>query len=429
MASTIFIRRALAALLGVLWFSCLPLRDLDSAASGGGAGRSGSGGATTAAGGSGGAAMGGAGGGSAISGVGGSAAWPPSDGGGDGAESPVGTGGSGAGGARDAAATDLAIDAPAVGGARDAGAGGARPSGGVTGLGGTMVGTGGYTSLQGGASGSGGASSSGGTSGLVAPDLPDIDNSPVQGEITYSAGASWDIDGDQWPAFEIHTPTASYWLVKSDAAIVSITDSSQLQWINFSSGFRPNRGVPNLGGCCQPGNPTKLGLPTMTTEMDPSFTVTSSHLRLVSKSDDASYWLVWDFFLTHFTLTINRAAKPFGFTYRGVPGGALSSLDQLVLAGGTSRSASNPYSTVLPGPAGWVYFTHPAATQSLFLIQHSDDALSDTYRIADGDTAMFVFGGGQMTQTPVRFSLGLVDSCDDQDVSSRIAFVQSAIQN
>ena len=267
----------------------------------------------------------------------------------------------------------------------------------------------------------------GGTTGLVAPDLPDINDSPVLGDITYSAGASWDIDGDQWPAFEIHTPTASYWLVKSDAAIVSINDTTGLQWINFSSGFRPNRGVPNLGGCCQPGNPAKLGLPTMTTEIDPSFTVTSNHLRLISKADDGSYWLVWDFFLTHFTLTINRAGKAFGFTYRGVPGGAFNADDQLVLSSGTIRSATTSYSGDLPGPSEWVYLSHPAAKQSLFLIQHSDDALPETYQIADGDSAMFVFGGGKITQTPLRFSLGLVNSCDDQVVRARITFVQNAI--
>ena len=147
-------------------------------------------------------------------------------------------------------------------------AGGAPSSGGVTDSGDSRLGTGGSTVAAGGSIGQGGSSQGGaagaaGTTGGPAPDLPDIDNSPVQGAITYSAGASWDIDGTQSPAFEIHTPTASYWLVKADAAIVSISDSSQLQWINFSSGFRPNRGVPNLGGCCQPGNPTKLKLPMM----------------------------------------------------------------------------------------------------------------------------------------------------------------------
>jgi hypothetical protein len=165
----------------------------------------------------------------------------------------------------------------------------------------------------------------------------------------------------------------------------------------------------------------------MTTEVDPSFTVTSSHLRLVSKADDGSHWLVWDFFLTHFTLTINRATAPFGFTYRGVPGGAFGSGDQLVLPDGTLRSAAVPYTADMPGPAEWVYLTHPTANQSLFLLQHSDDSLPETYRIADGDTGMFVFGGGQITQTPIRFSLGLIDRCDDQAVRARIEFVRAAI--
>jgi hypothetical protein len=389
---------AASFLTGLLCFSCLPLRDLDSTAAGPGTGGAGSGGL---------AATGGAGG----------ATTPLGSGGG----TSVGTGGVGTDGSPEA--VDLPADAP-TGGAGEVGAGGTVSSGGATGSGG-VVGTGGSTSARGGAIGSGGAI--GGGTGSGAGGLPDIDNSPVLGEITYSAGASWDIDGTQWPAFEIHTPTANYWLVKADAAIVSITDNSQIQWINFSSGFRPNRGVPNLGGCCQPGNPTKLGTPTMTTEVDPSFTVTSSHLRLVSKSADASYWLVWDFFLTHFTLTINHAATPFGFTYRGVPEGALGSADQLVVAGGTSRSAANPFTTTLPGPSGWAYLAHPATKHSLFLIQHSDDTLADTYRIADGDTAMFVFGNGLMEKTPVRFSLGLVDSVEEQAVSKRISFVQSTI--
>jgi hypothetical protein len=287
-----------------------------------------------------------------------------------------------------------------------------------------------------GVSSSGGATESGGTTGtntgcgsagIVAPALPDIDNSPVQGEIIFSGGASWGIDGAEWPTFEIHTPTASYWLLKSAAAIVSITDSSQTEWINFSS-VRPNRGVPNLGGCCQPGDPSKLGLPVMSTDLDPSFRVTSSHLRLVSRSDDCSYELVWDFFLTHFTLTINRAAAPFGFTYRGVPGGSLDSRDQMVLSSGAPRSTLSPFSGDLSGASEWVYFTHPADNHSLFLLQHSGDSLPESYRIAEGDTSMFVFGGGKITQTPIRFSLGIIDRSDAQAVYDRIVFVQDSIR-
>ena len=309
---------------------------------------------------------------------------------------------------------------------RDGGAG-ARSSATVSASGGMAGGSGGVKGGTNGTAGQGGT----GSSGALAPDLPDIVNSPVHGQITYSAGASWDIDGEQVPAFEIHTPTANYWLVKSAAAIVSITDTTGVQWINFSSGFRPNRGVPNLGGCCQPGNPQKLGLPLMTTELDPSFTTTSTHLRLISQSEDAGYWLVWDFFLTHFTLTVNRAEKAFGFTFRGVPGGVINAADQLVLSSGQTLSPLSPYSGALSGREQWVYYKHPMSKHSLFLIQHTGDALTDSYQVADGDTAMWTFGGDQskrfITQTPIRFSLGLMDSTTDTAVTERIRFVVSAI--
>jgi hypothetical protein len=381
-----------AAFVALILCSCVPLHDLDKASSGrGGAPGDGARGPSSEP---------------SEGGIGGSCNWDA---------------GPAAGGAGGAAATASSVDAASTADA--------PTSAGTAGAGGAPPGTGGSAFLTAGSSGGGGAPGNGGSSGTTSTgstDLPDIDGSPVQGNITYSEGASWAINDRQWPAFEIHTPTASYWLVKSDAAIVSITDTSQLQWINFDSSFRPNRGTPNLGGCCQPGNPAALGLPMMSTELDPSFTVTSTHLRLISKSDDGAYQLVWDFFLTHFTLTIDRAANPFGFTYRGVPGGAFGAADRLVLSNGTAQSATEPYSGDLPGPAEWAYLTHPAAKQSLFLIQHSDDTLPETYQIADLDTGMFVFGGAKISHTPVRFSLGLVNSCDDQTVRARIDFVQRA---
>jgi hypothetical protein len=257
----------------------------------------------------------------------------------------------------------------------------------------------------------------------VAPDLPDIDDSPVEGTLTYIENSGY----GQWPAFEIHTPMANYMLLKSQAAIVSILDSGSQEWINFSSGYRPNRGVPNLGGCCQPSSAEESG-PVMTTVVDPKMMVTSTHVRFISKSADESFWLVWDFFLTHFTLTINRAAKPFGFTYQGVPGAGLDSGDQIAFSDGTVQRASNPRNRDLSGPAEWVYLTHPANKHSLFLLQHFDDALADPYRIADGDTPSFTFGGGQISQTPVRFSLGLIESCDARTVRKRIEFVRDAIR-
>lgn len=424
-----------------LFFSCVPTRDLEATASGtlppgsGGADASlnGSGGSGTSKPGSGGVSGDAR---VATGGVRGNA--------GSGTTSSKGGSAPGSGGS---AATGGATTTPSGGaaGSDPGGSGGAVADGGAGfGSGGSQPTTGGATVEGGsdgmsgsdGASGSestGGSAATGGTAtagaGSVAPDLPDLPDSPVSGGITYSDGASWDVDGVQVPAFEVHTPTASYWLLKAAAAIVEITDTEGRKWISFSSGYRPNRGLPNLGGCCQPGDPATLGMPEMTTVLDePSLTL--SHMRLVSmpvNGDD--YWLVWDFYLTHLTVTINRAEEPFGFTYHGVPGGNLDPDDQLVLSTGTAQSASTAFAADLPGPVEWAYLTSPSASanSALFLMLHGDDSVPESYGVADGNSSKFVFGGGKLAQTPIRFSVGVVDSVDDATIRERVGFVEQNI--
>ncbi len=327
---------------------------------------------------------------------------------------------------------------PTTGGASNAGSssGGTAGFGGLPmSTGGAQSGAGGSSTVSGGSAGEGGTTGEGGATGYcasipagtdcIAPDLPDLPIPPVAGGISYSEGASWDIEGVQVPAYEIHTPTANYWLVKSAAALVEITDNAGRKWISFSSSYRPKRGVPNLGGCCQPGDPALLGMPQMTTVVD-SQSVTLTHLRLVSKPVDGDYyWLVWDFYLTHVTITVNRAEEPFGFTYHGVPGGNLDPEDQLVLSTGESESALVGYADDLPGPVEWIYMTGPSpnANSALFLIQHDDDSLAESYGVADSNSAKFTFGGGKRTETPVRYSLGIVDSVAYSDVSDRVEYV------
>jgi hypothetical protein len=469
-------RFMLSVAVAVLSCACTPTRDLDAAASGTGkstlsSGGSSSGGVNAQAGIGGGKA---AAGGSVLS-LGGATAVDTSTtftGGtstvtGDTTEITAGATSSNGGAASSSgggAAPSSSGTVTLMGGMTSSSAGAAPNSGGATNpSGGAMPNSGGMSAAAGGtafssggvapssggstsgasapisggthasAGGVGGATGGGGTilatGGSIAMDLPDLTNSPVQGAITYSAGASWDIDGVQWPAFEVHTPTANYWLVKSAAAIVSITDTSGLQWIGYSSGYRSLAGVPNLGGCCESGDPTKLGLPTMSTVLDQQAT-TSTHLRLVSKPVDGDYyWVVWDFFLTHVTVTVNRANAPFGFTYYGVPGGNLDSTDQLVLSTGVAQSAMNPAKQDLPGPAEWAYLSDPVQSVALFLIQHTDDALDETYSVASpqNSSARFVFGSGAITSTPVRFSLGLIDSADYSVVSERVAYIVESI--
>jgi hypothetical protein len=256
---------------------------------------------------------------------------------------------------------------------------------------------------------------------LVAPPLPDdLIDAPVSGEIVFSDEAEWEVDGVFEPTFEVHTPTASYWVVKPLGTIVSVEDreAGAEQWVAFSSGFRPLRGVPSF--------PTPPVTRVTTVRDDTSQTPT--HLRLTSESEDGLWSWVWDFYVTHVTFTVNRAPVAIGFAYQGVPGGVLGTEDRLVSSDGTSQGARNSFNADLPGPVEWAYIADTALGRSLFLIQHGDDALAERYQVRDNDTALWLFGNGQISALPLRFSMGLIPSVAHAEVAERVEFVAGAIK-
>lgn len=256
---------------------------------------------------------------------------------------------------------------------------------------------------------------------VVAPDLPDdLAGAPVAGEIVFSDEAVWEVDAVFEPTFEIHTPTASYWVVKPLGTIVSIEDreATPAQWVAFSSGFRPLRGVPSF--------PTRPDTRVSTVRDDASQTPT--HVRLTSESDDGLWSWVWDFYVTHVTLTVNRAPVPLGFAYQGVPGGSLGAEDRLVLSDGASQGARNSFNADLGGPVEWAYLADTTLGRSLFALQHRDDALPERYQVRDNDTSLLSLGNGQIEDLPVRFSLGIVDSVAHDAVARRVEFVAGAIR-
>jgi hypothetical protein len=257
-----------------------------------------------------------------------------------------------------------------------------------------------------------------GSDGLAVALPNDLIGAPVSGEITFSEEASWEVDGVFQPTFEIHTPTGSYWIVKNLGSMVSMQDAyaGRAQWIDFSSGFRPLRNIPALA--TPPAG--------VSTQLDRE-SQTPTHLRLTSVSADQAWHWVWDFYITHATLTINRAPVPIGFSYRGVPAGALGTEDQLIQSDGTTQGARNSFSGEVPGPVEWVYIADTTAGRSLFLMQHTDDALPESYQVRDNDSAAWSFGDGLVTRLPVRFSLGLVDSVAHAVVSQRVQFVAGVI--
>jgi hypothetical protein len=463
-----FLRRAL--LLSVALCACVPLRDLDKAGAGSGVGGRGgtpSGGAASSLGGNIGNSDKGDAGGTTSStspssvggdtGTGGSnqsgdtssptggSSWaasttPSSSGGADTTSiaalggaggvhattswrttkiASAGTGESGVGGAGAGGTTETTQ----FGGSAGLSVTGSRQLGGAAGgpkssvLGGSTS-TGGKTARAGG----------GGTTQDIAPDLPNISSFPITGQIQIEPG-TWIIKNEEAPTYEIQTPVARYRLLTEVAAIISINDSAQRQWIDYSD-FSSTRGLPALKWCCETGLTGADGSPQVTTVVDDA-SRTTTHLRLTSKSSDGSIYLVWDFYLTHVTITINRLEVPYGFTFRGVPGGYLDVPDVVRLSTGESKSAVNAFDTELPGPEEWMYFADPDEGQSLFMIRHGDDDKTDSYIIVGpegGHSAQFTFSGGQDTLLPQRFSVGLIDSVDHAKVSERVNFVINAIQ-
>jgi hypothetical protein len=330
----------------------------------------------------------------------------------DGNDGGSGAGRAGAQGGSGDAEAGAAAESP-IGGEAGAGLGGQVAS---AGSGASLAGAGGATA---GSSGDSAGGASGGDAAVLPVDLP---NTPVTGALTVSTNAVWEVDGTFLPTFEIHTPSASYWLVKSLGMIVSLVDSvpgGQRQWLNFSSGFRPLRGLPSYG--------TFDGPETMTTTVDVD-SQTSTHLRLLSVSDTASWRLVWDFYPTHVTLTVNAAPVPYGIAYRGVPGGGSLDTARFVLADGTEQSALTSSVTDWAGPAEWAYLSDRTLGRSLFAIHHADDSITDRYEVKDNDSAMISFGDGNLAGLPQRFSFGVIASSDDRTVKDRVDFVIGAIR-
>jgi hypothetical protein len=205
-------------------------------------------------------------------------------------------------------------------------------------------------------------------------------------------------------------------LRRSGAVISVVTKVRQResQWVGFND-YRPKRSI---------GVTTRTE-PNMTTIVDEPST-TLKHIRLLSSSSGGDFQWAWDFYVTHATLTVTKAQAPFGFTYRGTPGGALDEGDRLVSSAGLAQLAVDSFYQDLTGPAEWLYLADTALGQSIFFVQHWDDAERDRYDAKDGDSSTWTFGDGKLGR-PGRFSFGLVDSTTHAAVQARASFVAAAL--
>jgi hypothetical protein len=311
----------------------------------------------------------------------------------------------------------------------DAASGGGARFGGGSSLGGTGLVGGAPESDAGGDVAGGpdtmtpGGAGTGAVSTEPLSELPSgLADSPVGGPLSVSVEASWEVNGLPDPAIQVITPSATYFVLKKSGMLVSMVDTFDLSgqdWISYSDSFRPNRGLPNFGGCCQLGADAQ-----MTTTFDEA-SRTPGHIRLFSTSVDSGWSLVWDFYRSHVTLTVNRAAQLFSFDYRGVPGGVLDSSDRIVFSNGESHAALDALlTTTLPGAVQWLYLADDMRSRSLFVLQYAADSLTDNYSVAGLDTSVLALGDARL-RAPLRFSFGLIDSSEHSAVKARVDYVIS----
>lgn len=307
----------------------------------------------------------------------------------------------------------------------DAGLGGSRPSAGTfSGGSPSAAGLGGVGLAGGGSAGDGGGLAGEATAGGGAmeplPDLPlELTEPPVDGDVTATGDAEWEVEGKKLPTFEVHTPSASYWLVKSLSTIVSMSEGANgKQWVAFSSGFRPARGLPSFASFG--------ALPQFETTEDTE-SRTLRHVRLLSDGTDGAWRLIWDFYPTHVTLTVDKAPVPYGIAYRGVPGDALDAQDLLRLADGSSKSAQSSSVNDFSGAPAWAALSDVSGSHSFFAIQHAADTVADRYQVKDNDSAFLSFGDGMLRASPQRFSFGLVSGTSQAEVRDRVEYIDGQI--
>ena len=236
-------------------------------------------------------------------------------------------------------------------------------------------------------------------------------------------------------AFKIETLRGTYYYQKLAGGFSSLVDVDGNDWISHhptpgSGSAGEYRGIPNAvhpndGGHLHPGNTTAT-----------SSIVDQGPVRVMIKTlvrDPVTQDVLWDarwtLYPTHATMRLLKNATNYWFLYEGTPGGALeTNTDFVVRADGTQTSAATAWSGDLE-PEEWVYFADPnvGGGRSLFLVQHGNNNIVDSYRPMNGEMTVFGFGRDgshrYFTDTPSTFSIGLMDETAYAGASTVIAGV------
>lgn len=231
------------------------------------------------------------------------------------------------------------------------------------------------------------------------------------------------------PAYIISTPSATYYLEKEGGGLSSMLDKDGVDWIGFNntkgSGHKGEyRGFPNA---IHKQDGSYFHAMNAGTDMSTSKVLIedNNHVRIVFTSENGNWVGQWDFYPTRCDFTMTKVSPGFHYwvQYEGVPGGDMDDSDFWFNSASTKTHPINEtYHGDLPNPE-WYAFGDKTASRMIYLLNHQDDTNPDDYV---SRPYMTVLGFGRQGKnkflnTPIKFSIGFVESVDYKTVSKEIA--------
>ncbi len=242
-----------------------------------------------------------------------------------------------------------------------------------------------------------------------------------------------DASDEAQDAYEIRTPTASYFYQKTGGGFSSLVDRDGNDWISYRPGNGPAgeyRGIPNMvfrsdGGRNNHFHPGHKKHKASTARL-----VHSGPLKVtIESSVDETRWRVrWEIFpnLARLTvLDIDHDDPRFWFLYEGTPGGSFELKDQCLRSNGVDSPLSEKWEDRTDAIA-WVAFRVPEQNRSLLLrLETEVDVPVSYYPMAP----MTVFGFGRklgsvenfLSTAPTQITVRFLETSDPEEIEALAA--------
>ena len=218
------------------------------------------------------------------------------------------------------------------------------------------------------------------------------------------------------------TESGTYYYDTAGGGFSSVVDANGNDWVSWSTAAGSSgeyRGIPNL---VYPNSRLHPGADNASTTVVATGPLVT---RLRTVTDDGLWTVEWDIGPTAARLTVIDAAGDYWFLYEGTPGGSLdTTTDIVVRSDGTSTMAGTTWTGDVSNPE-WVFFGDPAVGRSLYVVNHQQDSIEDSYRAMNGEMTVFGYGrsglSSNLDHVPGQYTVGLVDSVDTSTVGAKLS--------